>query len=305
VTGPVVSARGLVKRYGDVEALCGIDLVVERGGIVGLLGPNGAGKTTLVEILEGLRPPTSGQVRVLGLDPAVHARPLRERLGVQLQSTSLQQDLTCAEVLRAFAAFYARSLAPGETLARVGLAEKADARVRTLSGGQQQRLALALALVSDPELVLLDEPTSGLDPAARRALHETVRGLRAGGKTVLLTTHYIEEAEALCDRVVMIRSGRLVADGSPFELLGRAAGASTIWLAVDGELDPAPLLLAGCSDHGREGGHHRFTTTDPSATIVALGDILRSQRLQLVDLRLKRPTLEDVYLELMGESAAS
>jgi len=297
----VIQAEGLRKQYADAVALKSIDLKIEDGGAVGLLGPNGAGKTTLVEICEGLRAPTSGRVSVLGMDPTGNPQALKERLGVQLQSTSIAPDLTPVETLSLYKSFYRKSLPVGEVLERVGLAEKAKSKTRDLSGGQKQRLALAMALVNDPELIILDEPTTGLDPAARRGVHDIVREIKKRGRTVILTTHYIEEAEMLCDRVVMIRAGEIVADGTPFELIGRAAGASTIWIAVDGALDPTSLLNAGAQPQGREGEHHRFTTKNPTAAILALGEMLKAQNLTLTDLRMKRPTLEDVYLELVGE----
>lgn len=302
---PVIETVALRKEYPGVVALQGVDLEIEAGGVVGLLGPNGAGKTTLVEILEGLRQPTAGHARVLGLDPTRQARALKERIGVQLQSTGLPDSLSAAEILAVFASFYGRHRDVEEVLGEVGLADRAGAVATDLSGGQRQRLALAMALVHDPELVVLDEPTSGLDPAARRGLHDIIRELRSRGRTILLTTHYIEEAEALCDRVIVLRAGEVVADGTPFELLGRARGTSTLWLAVDGgELDPAPLVAAGLEPQGREGDHYRFTATDPTAAIVALGEVLNAQSLRLTDLRLRRPTLEDVYLELVGPEAA-
>jgi ABC-2 type transport system ATP-binding protein len=296
----VISARGLKKSYGATHALRGVDLDVERGGVVGLLGPNGAGKTTLVEILEGLRKPTAGNVSVLGLDPARQGRALKERLGVQLQNTALPTDLTTRETLNLFGAFYEQTRAVDEILEVVDLVPQAEQRADTLSGGQKQRLIIGIALIHDPELVLLDEPTTGLDPRARRDLHGLIGELRQQGRTVVLTTHYIEEAEHLCDRVLMIRRGQIVADGTPFELLGQSTESSTIWIAVDGEMDPAPLLAAGVQPLGQQGEHHKFSTGNPTATILALGDMLRSQGLELLDLRLKRPTLEDVYLELMG-----
>jgi ABC-2 type transport system ATP-binding protein len=298
--GALVEAAGLVKDYGRERALAGVSFELAPGGVVGLLGPNGAGKTTLVEILEGLRSPTAGRTRVFGLDPERDAREIRRRLGVQLQATALPAELTVREVLALYAAFYPRTLPMAEVLEQVDLAGKERAQTRTLSGGERQRLALALALQHDPELVLLDEPTAALDPVARRGVHAIVERLRAAGKTVLLTTHYIEEAEKLCDRVLMIRSGRLVADGAPFDLVARAAGQSTLWLAVEGQLDLAPLAAAGAVFQGREGEHSRFSTRDPAATVIALGDLLRGSDARLTDLRLKRPTLEDVYLELMG-----
>ena len=294
---------GLEKRYGSVVALRGIDLEIPGGGIVGLLGPNGAGKTTLVEILEGLREPTRGSVSVLGLDPTTQARRLKERLGVQLQSTSIPLDLTPAEVLGLYASFYPRSRPIDEGLEQVGLEAKRKALVRNLSGGQRQRLALGMALIHEPELLILDEPTTGLDPVARRGIHEVIRDYRASGHSVILTTHYIEEAELLCDRVIVIRAGEVVADGTPFQLIAKAEGVSTLWIAFSGPFDPTPLVKAGATPHGVEGNHHRFVTRDPAAAVVALGDILRGQEVSLVDLRMKRPTLEDVYLELVGGDA--
>ena len=302
VAETVIAIEGLRKSYGALEALRGVDLAFERGALVGLLGPNGAGKTTLVETLEGLRAPTAGRVRVLGLDPAAAPREVRERIGVQLQSTALQPELTAREVLQTYAALYRRHRNPEETLEAVGLLEKAGIRTSRLSGGQKQRLALALALVHDPEIVLLDEPTTGLDPVARRAFHDLVRRLKSEGRTVLLTTHYIEEAEALCDRVVVLSEGRVVADGTPFELLARASGETTLWIAAEGAFDSAPLVAAGAAPAGREKDHWKFVTRDPAAAVVALGDTLRSGGLKLVDLRMRRPTLEDVYLELVGDA---
>ncbi len=302
----VVRTEGLHKAYGETRALRGVDLEIEPGGVVGLLGPNGAGKTTLVEILEGLRQPTAGKVSVLDLDPATQGPALKERLGVQLQSTTLPTELTVYESLALFASFYERTRPVEEMLEVIDLAPQAHQKASTLSGGQKQRLVVGIALIHDPELVLLDEPTSGLDPKARRDLHQVVRDLREQGRTTILTTHYIEEAEHLCDRVLVIREGEIVADGTPFDLVGRSRGSSTIWIAVDGDMDPSPLLAAGIEPLGEQGAHHKFSTTDPTATILALGDLLRSQGLTLVDLRLKRPTLEDVYLELVaGDSDAS
>ena len=299
----LIELEKLVKEYDGHRALAGVDLAIEAGGTVGLLGPNGAGKTTLVEILEGLREPTSGRATVFGLDPRRDAKALRLRIGVQLQATALPQELRVSEVLRLYAALYPRTLPAGSVLAQVELTGKERALVRTLSGGERQRLALALALLHDPELLILDEPTAALDPVARRGVHAIVERLAAAGKTVVLTTHYIEEAEKLCKRVILLRRGTVVADGSPFELIGRAAGLSTLWIEVEGPFDAGPLEAAGAVAQGREGSHLRFSVADPGAVVVALGDLLRAGGGKLVDLRMRRPTLEDVYLEFMGESA--
>jgi ABC-2 type transport system ATP-binding protein len=301
----VIELRSLTKTYDAAVALRDVSLDLEAGGTYGLLGPNGAGKTTLVEILEGLRPPTSGHVRVLGRDPATEPRALKERIGVQLQTTAVPQDLTVLEVVRLFRSFYRHVLPIDEVLGRVALEDKAGTRVRHLSGGQRQRLALALAMVHDPELYLLDEPTSGLDPEARRGIHEILRDLKRRGRTVLVSSHYLDEIEALADRVIVIRAGEVVADGSPLDLLSRAHGLSTLWLAVDGTLDPTPLVSVGARHRGRDGIHERFDTPDPTAAVLALGDLLRAQGLTLVDIRMKRPTLEDVYLELVGGKEAA
>ena len=301
VDPPLLSARGLVRAFGALQVLRGVDLDVRAGEMLAVAGPNGAGKTTLVEILEGLREPTSGRATVFGLDPRRDAKALRLRIGVQLQATALPQELRISEVLRLYAALYPRTLAPRAVLEQVELAGKERALVRTLSGGERQRLALALALLHDPELLILDEPTAALDPVARRGVHAIVERLAAAGKTVLLTTHYIEEAEKLCKRVILLRRGTVVADGSPFELIGRAAGLSTLWIEVEGPFEAAPLEAAGAVAQGSEGRHLRFSVADPGAVIVALGDQLRAGGGKLVDLRMRRPTLEDVYLEWMGE----
>ena len=295
----VIETRGLGKRYGDVTALKGIDLTVEAGSVVGLLGPNGAGKTTLVEILEGLRAPSAGRVSVFGADPGDGSAALRERIGVQLQRTSFPDTLSVNEILELFRSFYRDPAPREELLETVGLREKVGARPGELSGGQRQRLALATALVGRPELLILDEPTAGLDPSARRSLHVLIRGLQGDGRTILLTTHYTEEAEKLCDRILMLRSGELVADGSPLELVKGARGESRIWVQVNGEMDPAPLMEAGAVEDGSEGDYRCFRTRTPARAIEVLGTMLRDQELELEDLRVKRPSLEDVYLELM------
>ena len=299
-----IDVHGLRKSYGAVHALRGIELSIAGSGqLVGLLGPNGAGKTTLVEILEGLRVPSSGTVSVLGLDPARVSTQLRTRLGVQLQATAFTPELTVLETLRLYGALYPKSLAPREVLRRVDLEDKGKALVRTLSGGQKQRLALALAMLHEPDLYILDEPTSGLDPVARRQIHDILRGLKRDGRTVLISSHYLDEIEALADRVVILSAGEIVADGSPLELLGRAAGVSTLWLAVTGAVDPARLVPNGTFD-GVDGGLFRYRTPDPTAAILGLAEGLRASGARLDDLRLKRPSLEDVYLQLIGAATA-
>ena len=296
-----IRIRSLTKNYGDTEALRGIDLDIEAGGVFGLLGPNGAGKTTLVEILEGLRQPTSGEVSVLGLDPTRDTLALQQRIGAQLQATQIPNDLTAAEVLRLFASFYDRALTVDEVLARVNLEAKAGEMTRNLSGGQKQRLAIGMALIHDPDLLIFDEPTAGLDPAARRQLHDIIRDLGERGRTIVLTTHYIEEAEKLCERVIMLNRGKVVADGSPRELVGRSRGASTLFLSVEGDFDTTLLLAAGAEDQGRNGNEYRFAASDPAAVVMALGEALGSQDVTLTDLHMRRPTLEDVYLELVDD----
>jgi ABC-2 type transport system ATP-binding protein len=299
-----IEVQGLTKSYGAVHALRGVDLTIESSGqIIGLLGPNGAGKTTLVEILEGLRTASSGSVAVLGLDPSHAPAELRARLGVQLQTTAFMNELTVVETLRLYAALYPRiRLKADDTyrsiLDRVDLPDKAKALVRTLSGGQRQRLALALAMLHDPDLYILDEPTSGLDPIARRQIHDILMALKQEGKTILLSSHYLDEIEAMADRVIILSAGRIVADGTPLQLLARAAGTSTLWLEVNGAADPSRLVPQATFE-GRDGALLRYRTSDPTAAIVGLADSLRSSGAELADLRLKRPSLEDVYLQLI------
>ncbi len=304
LTMTAIDVHALRKSYGALDALKGINLTIEGGGrIIGLLGPNGAGKTTLVEILEGLRMATSGTVSVLGLDPATNSNALRARIGVQLQSTAFMPELTVAETLRLYGALYPRvATATPDVLARVDLVDKKKALVRTLSGGQKQRLALAMAMLHGPDLFILDEPTSGLDPIARRQIHEILRALKRDGKTVLISSHYLDEIEALADRVIILSSGEVVADGTPLELLEKAAGASTLWLSLEGVVN-AERLLPQATYEGLDGHLHRYRTTDPTAAIVGLADALRATGARLDDLRMKRPSLEDVYLELIGAPA--
>jgi ABC-2 type transport system ATP-binding protein len=276
-----VQVRGLRKSYGDHEALRGIDFAIEPGEVFGLLGPNGAGKTTTVEILEGYRTRDAGDVEVLGVDPESAGSPWRERIGVMLQSSSLYPNLTVFESLRTFAGYYSQPRDAAEVAALVGLAEKRDARVRTLSGGQQRRLDLALALIGDPELIFLDEPTTGFDPGARRAAWDTVRNLRALGKTILLTTHYLDEAEQLADRVAVLRDGVIVREGRPSDLTGGA---------VETEIR-----------FRRDGQEVVERTTDPTRRLNELTAEALARGEELDGLEVRRPTLEDVYLELTAE----
>jgi ABC-2 type transport system ATP-binding protein len=278
-----IEVRGLRKAYGAHEVLHGLDLDVPAGEVFALLGPNGAGKTTTVEILEGYRSRDAGEASVLGTDPGRADRRFRERIGVVLQSSAVYPNLTVGEMLHLFAGYYARSRDPGEVVRLVGLEEKHDARVRTLSGGQLRRLDLGLALVGDPELVFLDEPTTGFDPAARRRAWETIRGLRALGKTILLTTHYMEEAHALADRLAILSAGRIVATGSPRDLLDGHASVE-IRFSRDGE----EVVIA---------------TEEPTRVLHELTAEALADGRELDGLAVRRRSLEDVYLELTRESA--
>jgi ABC-2 type transport system ATP-binding protein len=278
-----IEVHGLRKSYGEFEAIRGIDFAVPRGEIFGLLGPNGAGKTTTVEILEGYRKRTAGAVSVLGFDPGERPRALRERIGIVLQSTGLYRHIRVREALAHFAAMYPHPREVDEVIALVGLESKEDAMARALSGGQLRRLDLALALVGDPELIFLDEPTTGFDPAARRTAWTTISSLKELGKTVLLTTHYLEEAQTLADRVAIIKDGRIIVEGAPSEL---------------GAGDGSPRYRIAYYNGG--GGLVEHETADPTALLHQLtGDALaRGERLD--GLTVTRPTLEDVYLELTG-----
>jgi ABC-2 type transport system ATP-binding protein len=293
-TAAAIEVSALCKRYGDYQAVRGIDITVRRGEVFGLLGPNGAGKTTTVEILEGYRTRTSGEVSVLGHDPAHRSIELRRRIGIVLQSGGIYSHITPREALSHWASFYPHPRDVEEVLELAGLREKADVRSRRLSGGQLRRLDFALALVGDPELIFLDEPTTGFDPEARRAAWETVRSLRALGKTILLTTHYLEEAQALADRVAIVKDGRVLAIGPPREL---GVGAR-------GEAGGVGGLRYKVAYRDARGELVERETSDPTTLLHELtGEALaRGQRLQ--ELSVGRPTLEDVYLELTADADA-
>ncbi len=299
---PAIRCRALVKRYDDVLAVNGLDLEVQRGECFGLLGPNGAGKTTTLEILEGLLAPTSGEVEVLGRRWGTQEHELRERLGITLQETRLPEKLTVREIVQLFRSFYAHGREVDEVIALVSLEEKRGAWYEKLSGGQKQRLAVACALVSDPELVFLDEPTTGLDPQSRRQLWEVVEGLKASGKTVLLTTHYMDEAQRLCDRVAIVDHGRVIALGAPRELVARVAGQELVEFASNGvPLDEAALAgLPGARGVRRVTGGFVLTVDRVHLTVPALLAHLEAAGAPLLRLSTHSATLEDVFVTLTG-----
>jgi ABC-2 type transport system ATP-binding protein len=292
----------LRKSYGDVVAVDGLDLEVRPGECFGLLGPNGAGKTTTIEICEGLTQPDSGDVVVLGRRWGHDDRSLRELLGISLQETQFSEKLTVAETLRLFRSFYPRGPTAREVIDLVQLGEKADARVGQLSGGQRQRLALACALVGEPELLFLDEPTTGLDPQSRRQLWVLIERFRADGRSILLTTHYMEEAERLCDRVAIMDHGRVIAEGTPRELIASLGAEHVVEFALaDGaELDAAAMAAAGVGPAGRRDGTWRLQVTELHQAMPALLGELRRQGAQLSELRTHSATLEDVFVTLTG-----
>jgi len=291
----VIEVRGLRKAYGDVEALRGLDLEVREGEVLAFLGPNGAGKTTAVEILEGFRERDAGELSVLGEDPARAGRAWRARIGVVLQESEPPGLLTVREALELFAGYFPHPLDVDETIARVGLVPQADQRAGKLSGGQKRRLDVAMALVGDPELLFLDEPTTGFDPAARREAWEVIASLSALGKTILLTTHYLEEAERLADRVAVVKDGVIVAAGTPAELAGARTDTATIAFApVAGEL---PAGLSGAPQRDAR-GLVVLRTTRVVDDLAILTGWAREQGIDLPGLTVTRPTPADVYLEL-------
>ena len=298
---PVVSVRGLVKRYGSHEAVAGIDLEVRRGEIFAFLGPNGAGKTTTVEILEGFRQRTEGQVSVLGYDPATAGGAWRDRVGMVLQESEPEPGLSVRECLALSAGFYRTPRDIDETIALVGLAGKAATLGTSLSGGQRRRLDFALALIGDPELIFLDEPTTGFDPSARRAAWEVVAGLRQLGKTVFLTTHYMDEAEYLAGRIAVLSAGRIVAEGTPHTLGGRDQMTTAISFTLPGHVHERdlPPALGRLAEPGPDGSTV-LRSRSPLAHLQVLGNWALGAGFDLPDLNVHRPTLEEVYLSLTG-----
>ncbi|MFL5673433.1 MAG: ATP-binding cassette domain-containing protein [Chloroflexota bacterium] len=302
-TGSVIEVRGLVKRYGDLVAVDGIDFDVAPGEVFGLLGPNGAGKTTTVEILEGLRVPDGGRAIVLGLDVASGAEAIKPRIGISLQTASMYPKLTVVEIIDLFRSFYTTSRPTDELIEMLELGERRNARTKDLSGGQRQRLAVALALVNDPELVFLDEPTTGLDPAARRSLWDLIKGLKARGRSVLLTTHYMEEAEVLCDRLAIMDHGSILEHGTVDSLIARRFQERTVRFDTSEALpDPALADLPAVSTVKHDADATLLYTTDVAATVGALLALAESRGFEPQNLGIRRATLEDVFLDLTGRA---
>ena len=297
----ILQVENLVKRYGEVEAVRGVSFNVEEGEVFGLLGPNGAGKTTTVEILEGLRTPDGGRVSVCGFDPQRDSDALKHQIGAALQSTSLPDKLRVMEALRLFASFYKTRRNPEELLKRFGLEEKRNTFYSHLSGGQKQRLALAMALVNDPKVVFFDEPTAGLDPQVRREIYDIIEELRREKKTIVMTTHYIEEAERLCDRVAIVDHGKVIATGTPRELKGRSANTTRIEVRLAKPASNGVLKnLDGVMDARQLDDVYVLHCQKTAPAIVALVKHLDAENNELVSLEIATPSLEDVFIELTG-----
>jgi ABC-2 type transport system ATP-binding protein len=297
----ILQVENLYKRYGDVEAVRGVSFNVEEGEVFGLLGPNGAGKTSTVEILEGLRTPDSGRVSVCGLDPQKSPQELKHEIGAALQSTSLPDKLRVMEALRLFSSFYHRKRSPEELLKRFGLEEKRNTFYSQLSGGQKQRLALAMALINDPKVLFFDEPTSGLDPQVRREIYDIIAELRNEKKTIVMTTHYIEEAERLCDRVAIVDHGQVIALGTPRELKERSGDKTRLEVRL-ARPEPQEVLknLDGVSECRILGDSYVLQCQRPPQAIVSLVKHLEAQGNELVSLEIATPSLEDVFIEMTG-----
>ncbi len=300
---PAVRCAGLVKRYDKVTAVDGLDLEIRAGECFGLLGPNGAGKTTTVEIIQGLTPPDAGTVEVLGLNWTANEPELRQRMGTALQETKLPDKLSVMETIRLFRSFYQKAIPAEDVLAQVQLQEKQDAWVVKLSGGQRQRLAVACALVCDPDILFLDEPTTGLDPQSRRQMWDVVERFRARGGTVMLTTHYMEEAEHLCDRVAVVDHGKVIALGTPRDLIASLGAEHVVDFALAGDrgLEDADLTgLAGVTKVRRENGRIKLTVQHVHETIPALLGLVATRNAQLGELTTHHATLEDVFMSITG-----
>lgn len=305
MSAPALSVKDLRKSYGNVEALRGIDLEVRQGEVFGLLGPNGAGKTTTIEILEGLRPRSSGSVQVLGFDPASQTNEIKDRIGVCLQATNLPDKMKVHEALELFDAFYTKHTDRHKLLKRLQLWDKKDALYKSLSGGQKQRVALALALLNDPSLLFLDEPTTGLDPQVRLEIHRVIQELKQDHRSILITTHYIEEAERLCDRVAIIDAGKIIEQGPPREIQQRVLGHTVVEITTDAPmpLDQLPERIRDQKFSVRGDGHvFSMQSETPAALIVELVKFVETHNLTLQDIVMKRPTLEDVFIELTGKN---
>ncbi len=301
---PAISVQDLHKSYGDFEAVRGIDLEVGTGEVFGLLGPNGAGKTTTIEILEGLRPRTSGKVSVLGFDPGDRVNEIKNRIGVCLQATNLPDKMKVHEALELFDSFYTRHTDRDQILKRLQLWDKKDAFYKSLSGGQKQRVALSLALLNEPTLLFLDEPTTGLDPQVRHEIHGVIQELKENRRSILITTHYIEEAERLCDRVAIIDAGKIIELGSPREIQQRVLGTTLVEVTTNEAMpvEELPEALRNEKHATADGGRTLSIQSDsPAALIVELVKWIDRQNLRLIDIHMKRPTLEDVFIELTGK----
>ena len=302
----IIDVRGLVKRYGSITAVNGVDLTVYEHEIFGILGPNGAGKTTTLEIIEGLRDPDEGSIMLAGIDAVRDKVALKKSIGVQLQSTALFDYLTIAELIELFAALYDADTSKArvdDLISMVSLQEKRGSRVGELSGGQQQRLSIAIALVNDPKVLFLDEPTTGLDPQARRNLWDVVRSLRDAGKTIVLTSHYMEEAEELCDRVAVMDHGQIIACDTPLALVQSLGQSATVRARYEGNLSSDNLLrLRGVTDASSEGGQILLQTSDVPATLSALFSLAEQSGVRLDNLTSTNATLEDVFLSYTGRS---
>jgi len=301
MANPVLQVENLVKRYGDVEAVRGVSFSVSEGEVFGLLGPNGAGKTSTIEILEGLRDPDGGRATVCGLDPQKNPNELKNEIGATLQATSLPDKLRVGEALSLFTGFYKRTRNPDDLLKRFGLEDKRNSFYNQLSGGQKQRLALALALVNDPRVLFLDEPTAGLDPQVRREIYGIIEELKQEKKTIVLTTHYIEEAERLCDRVAIIDHGKLIAQGTPRDLKQRSADTTRVEVRLAKPANNGTLkALDGVTDARELDGAYVLHCQRTAPAIVALVKHLEVEGNELVSLEIATPSLEDVFIELTG-----